>query len=72
MSDEDEVIGCFQLLDPERKGTIKVEELRRIMTNLGDKMTDREVDEMIEDAGGGSKIDYVQFVKKMNQKAARG
>jgi hypothetical protein len=39
------------------------------MLNLGDKMSDHEVDEMIADAGGGSKIDYAKFVKTMNKKA---
>jgi Ca2+-binding EF-hand superfamily protein len=39
------------------------------MINLGDRMSDREVDEMISDAGGGSKIDYAKFVKSMNKKA---
>ena len=40
------------------------------MLNLGDKMSDRDVDEMISDAGGGSKIDYSKFVKTMNKKAS--
>jgi Ca2+-binding EF-hand superfamily protein len=42
------------------------------MMNLGDKMSDNEVDDMIQDAGGSSKIDYVNFVKTMNKKAKAG
>lgn len=42
------------------------------MLNLGEKMSDSEIDAMIDDAGGGSKIDYAKFVKDMNRKAAGG
>ncbi|KAL3905254.1 MAG: hypothetical protein SGARI_004555 [Bacillariaceae sp.] len=69
MSDE-EIIGCFQQLDVDGKGFLKADDLRRMLTSMGEKMSDREVDQFLEDAGGGSKIDYAKFVKKMN-KAAR-
>ena len=70
MSDE-EIIDCFKLLDPERKGSIKTSELRQIMETFGDKMSSADIDQMIEDAGGGSSIDYVSFVKSMNKKVAK-
>ena len=40
------------------------------MTNLGEKLTDEEVDEMIrgEDEDGDGQIDYEKFVKMMLSK----
>lgn len=119
MSDEQEIIDCFRLLDKDKSGFIAASELvsppppraqrelaascrlpgdlhtapadslvsirrirtppqkktepqRHIMLNLGEKMSDSEIDAMIDDAGGGSKIDYAKFVKDMNRKAAGG
>lgn len=39
---------AFQVFDKENNGHISVAELRHIMTNMGEKLTDEEVDEMIE------------------------
>ena len=66
MSD-DEIIGCFQQLDVDGKGYLKADDLRRMLTTMGDKFSDREVDAFLEDAGGGSKVDYAKFVSKMNK-----
>jgi calmodulin len=71
MSDE-EIIGCFRLLDTEGKGFVKADDLRRMLTTMGEKMSDREVDQLLADAGGGSKVEYEKFVKKINKAAAGG
>jgi hypothetical protein len=71
MSD-DEIIGCFRLLDTEGSGFVKADDLRRMLTTMGEKMSDREVDQLLEDAGGGAKVDYAKFVKKMNKAVAGG
>ena len=49
-----------QVFDKEAKGYLTVDELRHIMTNLGEKLGDEEVDEMlaIVDADGNGLIDY--------------
>ena len=39
----DDIIGCFRSFDKEGNGFISAAELRHIMTNIGDKMTDEEV-----------------------------
>ena len=38
----------FSIFDKDDDGFISVEELRNIMKNLGDKMSDEELDEMID------------------------
>jgi calmodulin len=48
---------------------ISAAELRHVMTNLGEKLTDEEVDEMIKEADvdGDGQINYEEFVKMMMQ-----
>jgi Ca2+-binding EF-hand superfamily protein len=69
MVDENEIIAAFQSLTSDGGSTIPADDLRRCLTTMGDKFTDSEVDEMIKDAGGGSKIDYAKFVKSFSAKA---
>lgn len=66
---EEEIISAFKILDTSGNGYITEDDLRRLMTTMGEKMSDKEVDQMIQDAAGSSKIDYVKFVKSMNAKA---
>lgn len=68
MSDE-EIIQCFKMLDTDKKGTISADDMRFMLTTMGDKFDDALADEFLKDAGGSSKIDYEAFVKKMNKKA---
>jgi len=48
-------------------GYISAAELRHVMTNLGEKLSDEEVDEMIREADvdGDGQINYEEFVKMM-------
>lgn len=68
MSDED-IISAFRTLDTEGKGKISEDDMRRYMTTMGEKMTDRDFDIFMKDAGGGSSIDYAKFVKSFNAQA---
>jgi calmodulin len=63
MGSPDEIISAFSTFDNDNAGSIDADELRRILTSMGEKMTDKEVDDLIKDAGGGSSIDYKKFVK---------
>merc|ERR1712216_873956 len=47
---EEELIEAFKVFDRDGNGFISAAELRHIMTNLGEKLTDEEVDEMIREA----------------------
>lgn len=47
---EEELIEAFKVFDRDGNGFISTAELRHIMTNLGEKLTDEEIDEMIREA----------------------
>merc|ERR1712048_597374 len=44
---EEEIIDAFKVFDRDGSGLISAAELRHVMTNLGEKLTDEEIDEMI-------------------------
>ncbi|KAJ8309339.1 hypothetical protein KUTeg_014213 [Tegillarca granosa] len=50
---EEEIIEAFKCFDRDGSGTISIAELRHVLTSLGEKLTDEEVDEMIKDADTG-------------------
>jgi len=47
---EEELIEAFKVFDRDGSGLLSVAELRHVMTNLGEKLTDEEIDEMIREA----------------------
>ncbi|XP_059176358.1 calmodulin-beta-like [Physella acuta] len=61
---EEELRVAFRLFDKDGNGFISAAELRHVMTNLGEKLTDDEVDEMIRDG----QVNYVEFVRMMTTK----
>merc|ERR1711904_601583 len=69
---EEELIEAFKVFDRDGNGFISAAELRHVMKNLGEKLTDEEVDEMIREADvdGDGQINYEEFVKMMMAKSA--
>ncbi|CAK9268471.1 unnamed protein product [Sphagnum jensenii] len=67
---EEELKEAFRVFDKDQNGFISAAELRHVMTNLGEKLTDDEVDEMIREADvdGDGQINYEEFVKMMMSK----
>ncbi|PWA15715.1 calmodulin-7 [Artemisia annua] len=70
---EEELKEAFRVFDKDQNGFISAAELRHAMTNLGEKLTDEEVDEMIRevDVDGDRQINYEEFVKIMMAKLCR-
>ena len=46
----DEIREAFRVFDKDGNGYVSAAELRHVMTNVGEKLTDEEVDEMIKEA----------------------
>jgi len=69
---EEEIREAFKVFDRDNNGFISAAELRHVMTSIGEKLTDDEVDEMIREADqdGDGRIDYNEFVQLMMQKWA--
>ncbi|XP_052766262.1 calmodulin-like [Mya arenaria] len=69
---EEEIKEAFRVFDKDGNGFIRwvAAELRHVMTNLGEKLTDEEVDEMIREADidGDGQVNYDEFVTMMTGK----
>lgn len=66
--DEKELKEAFRVLDSSKKGVIPVSDLRWILQNLGDDITEEEIEDMIAetDTDGSGTVDYEEFKSLMS------
>ena len=64
---EDEIRQAFGVLDKDGHGFISPVELRHVLANMGEKLTEEEVEEMIKkaDYDGDGQVNFEEFVKMM-------
>ena len=67
---EDEMLESFKMFDLNHDGFITKDEFKKVMLNLGEKLSDAEVDEYIKqyDINNDGKIDYKEFCVMMMSK----
>ncbi|KAL4874478.1 hypothetical protein BJY04DRAFT_203850 [Aspergillus karnatakaensis] len=66
---EAELREAFAVFDKDKSGSISADELRQVLRSIGDDVSDKDVDEMLQlaDVNGDGSIDYEEFVKLMSQ-----
>lgn len=64
---EQDLVGAFRVFDSQRTGFIGAGELKHIVMSVGDKMSERDADELIKEADPNNtgRIDYQAFAKKL-------
>ncbi|KAJ9682349.1 hypothetical protein PVL29_018299 [Vitis rotundifolia] len=64
---EEELKEAFKVFDKDQDGYISANELRNVMFNLGEALTDEEAEQMIREADfdGDGKVNYEEFVRMM-------
>ncbi|CAL4935605.1 unnamed protein product [Urochloa decumbens] len=64
---EEKLQEAFDVIDKDQDGYISATELRQVMTNLGEKVTDQEVEEMMREADtdGDGLVSFEEFKRRM-------
>lgn len=70
MDSEEGFRGAFCVFDKDGNGFITASELQQVMTNMGEKFTDKNIEEIIRqvDIDGDGQINYEEFVTMMTSK----
>ena len=65
MDQEEELRKAFKVLDYENRGYISRQDLKHFMTKVGDKLSEKEITEMIQEADPNNtgKIQYENYIK---------
>ncbi|XP_022333553.1 neo-calmodulin-like [Crassostrea virginica] len=67
---DDDLLEAFRVFDRDGDGHISTTELRMVMLNIGEKMSEEEVENMIKEADedGDGQVNYDEFVKMMSNR----
>uniref|UniRef100_A0A665VS77 Calmodulin-like 4b n=1 Tax=Echeneis naucrates TaxID=173247 RepID=A0A665VS77_ECHNA len=70
---EEEILAAMKMADKEQKGFILESELRAKLTGLGERLTDREVDELLKEAGVGAdgRVYCEQFARAVTRRSLK-
>ncbi|KAL4237852.1 hypothetical protein ACF0H5_002564 [Mactra antiquata] len=70
VNEEDELRKSFKVFDKNGDGLISFEELKYVMTHMGERLSDTEVTNMLQqaDTDGDGQINYEEFVRMMTAK----
>merc|ERR1711865_949031 len=63
----DEMKKAFKLFDTESKGKFGLKELMAIAKDIGDTTSEADLQEVLNECGGGATVDEEQFVKIMEE-----
>ena len=65
---EEAIRAQFRTLDKDGNGLVSAEEIREVLTSLGDELSDEEVNEMIRDVDqdGDGQVNYEEFLAHMS------
>ncbi|CAL9737594.1 calmodulin [Monosporozyma servazzii] len=65
---EQELLEAFKVFDKNGDGLISAAELKHVLTSIGEKLTDAEVDDMLKEVSDGSgEIDIQQFAALLSK-----
>ncbi|CAG9807577.1 unnamed protein product [Chironomus riparius] len=62
--EEREMWDAFQVFDKNGDGFVSIDELKFVLTNLGERLTDQEMNEILKDADvdGDGKLNFEEFI----------
>ena len=71
-SEEEEILDTFKVFDKDGNGFISPAELYHVMRNLGENLSDSEINDMISEADidKDGNIDYQEFVGMMRSRSS--
>ena len=66
---EEELAEAFSVFDRNGRGVVSIDEMKHVMSSLGERLSDAELEEMVQMAGEGE-VDYRAFVRLMTEQTS--